>query len=110
MTQGDWIKKARLDAGYTLEEVAVAAKTTKQTIYKYETNVVTNIPMDKVVLIASFLKVTPQRLLGWDIEPHTPTITDEDIKLALWNGEHGMTDEQLEEIKTFANYIKSRTK
>ena len=68
MTQGDYIKKARLDAGVTQEELANAVGTTKQTIHKYEQDIVTNIPMDRTKAMADFLGVTPSQLLGWDTE------------------------------------------
>lgn len=68
MTQGEYIKKARLDAGLTLDEVAKACHTTKQTIYKYENDIVTNIPMDKIKAMSELLGVSPTQLLGWDTE------------------------------------------
>lgn len=42
------------------------AQTTKQTIYKYEMGVITNIPSDKVEAIAEILKTTPAYLMGWE--------------------------------------------
>ena len=68
MTQGEYIKKARMDAGLTLDEVAKACHTTKQTIYKYENDIVTNIPMDKIKTMSELLNVTPTKLLGWETE------------------------------------------
>ena len=86
MTQGDWIKKARTDAGVTQEELANAIGTTKQTIHKYEMNIVTNIPMDKTRAMADYLGVTPSQLLGWDEEFYmnvvNPKPEDETLKLA----------------------------
>jgi transcriptional regulator with XRE-family HTH domain len=81
MTQGDWIKKARTDAGVTQEELANVIGTTKQTIHKYEMNIVTNIPMDKTKAMAEFLNVTPSQLLGWDVDSK-PEPEDETLKLA----------------------------
>ena len=64
MTVGDRIREARAKAGKTQEEVAKAVDTTKQAIYKYENNIVTNIPMDKLEAIALVRRVskdTPNR-------------------------------------------------
>lgn len=76
MTQGDYIKKARTDAGLTMEELANICHTTKQTIFKYENDIVTNIPMDKIKLMSDALNVSPTQLLGWEepVHPH-----DEDL-------------------------------
>ena len=77
MTQGEFIQKARTDAGLTMEELAQAIGTTKQTIYKYEADIVTNIPMDKIKAMADVLNVTPTQLLGWD----DSLATNEDLEM-----------------------------
>ena len=48
----------------------------KRQVYKYENNIVTNIPTDKVDAIAKRLKVSPAYLMGWEEqpEPKKPTI------------------------------------
>ncbi|WP_246169823.1 helix-turn-helix domain-containing protein [Alkalibaculum sporogenes] len=66
MTVGDRIKKMRTDKGMTQEELAKYIDSTKQNIYKYENNIVTNIPSDKIEKIASALQATPTYLMGWD--------------------------------------------
>lgn len=66
MTVGDRIREARTKAGKTQEEVAKAVDTTKQAIYKYENNIVTNIPMDKLETIARALGTTQAYLMGWE--------------------------------------------
>ncbi len=74
MTIGERIKAAREAKGATLEEVANAAHTIKQTIYKYEKGVVTNIPSDKIEAIASFLGVTESYLMGWEVQTGEATL------------------------------------
>ncbi len=59
------IKELRRARGLTLEEVAEALSTSKQTISRYENGVIANIPHDKVVKIAELLGVTPAVLMGW---------------------------------------------
>lgn len=66
MTVGDRIRQLRMERGVTQQEIADCAGVSKQAIYKYENNVVTNIPMDKLSIIASKLGVTPCFLMGWD--------------------------------------------
>ena len=55
----------------TQEELGTICGTTKQSIFKYETGVITNIPRDKMEKIASALGVTPTYLMGWDTKPLT---------------------------------------
>ena len=60
------IKELRKEKGLTLDEVAAALKTSKQTIHKYEKGIVTNIPHDKIVALAEVLGTTPSELMGWE--------------------------------------------
>lgn len=66
MTIGSKIRSAREQAGLTMEELGKRCGTTKQTIYKYETGKVTNIPLDRLQLIASVIGVSAAYLLGWE--------------------------------------------
>ena len=66
MTKGDRIRIAREAKGLTQEELGEILGTSKQTIYKYEQNVVTNIPSDKIELMATALGVEPAYIMGWD--------------------------------------------
>lgn len=50
----------------TQEELGAACGTTKQTIFKYENDLITNIPMPRLERIAEILKVSPPYLMGWD--------------------------------------------
>lgn len=69
MSQGERIKKARLEKGLTQEEVASELKTTKQTVYKYENDIVTNIPVDRVTALSRILGVSViYIILGTDIK------------------------------------------
>lgn len=82
MTIGDRIKKLRKDKGMTQEELAKYIDSTKQTIYKYENNIITNIPSDKIEKIAKALQTTPSYLMGWDDEQFNIIGVDEkDIKI-----------------------------
>jgi repressor LexA len=64
-TVGERIKKIRIEKGYTLDDLAKCVKSTRQNIYKYENNIITNIPNDNVEKIALFLHVDPAYLMGW---------------------------------------------
>lgn len=75
MNIGDRIKYKREQKGLTLEELGKLCKTTKQTVYKYENSIVTNIPLDRLALIAQALDVSQAYLMGWDDDPTATTST-----------------------------------
>ena len=62
---GSRIRCARERADITQDQLGRLCGTTKQTIFKYENGIVTNIPMDKISLIAKILNVNPCYLMGW---------------------------------------------
>ncbi len=68
-TIGDRIRTTRINAGITQTELGNCCGASKQTIYKYENNIITNIPMDKVELMAAKLGVSAIYLMGWDTPP-----------------------------------------
>ena len=73
MSVGLRIKLAIEKKNLTLEEVAKRCETTKQTIFKYENEIVTNIPYDKIVLLSKALDVSPSYLFGWDEKENSPS-------------------------------------
>lgn len=73
MTVGERIKKIRNKIGMSQVDFADKINVSKQTLYKYENNIITNIPSDKIEAAAQLGNVTPSYLMGW--EP----ISDEEI-------------------------------
>lgn len=69
MTIGERIRQARENAGYSQVMLADRINVSKQTLYKYETGVVTNIPSDKIEAIAAATHTTPAFLMGWKEKP-----------------------------------------
>ena len=63
---GERLKALRIKAGLTQDEVGQHVHISKQTLYKYENGIVTNIPSDKIELLATIYSVTPAYLMGWD--------------------------------------------
>lgn len=66
MTIGEKIKKRRIELGIMQNDLAVMINVSKQTLYKYENNIISNIPSDKIEEIAKVLNVSPAHLMGWD--------------------------------------------
>lgn len=65
---GNRIRTRREALGLSQDELGAACGTSKQTIYKYESGIITNIPLDKLQQIAARLHVSPAYLTGWSAE------------------------------------------
>ena len=84
MTIGKRIRQERLHRGLSQEELAKFLSTTKQAIYKYENEIVTNIPMDKIEKLAELFNTTPSYLMGWeDSTPDENNLTEGEEKLLM---------------------------
>lgn len=66
MTVGDRIRERREYLGISQIDLAKKIHVLKQTLYKYEMNIITNIPSDKIEKMAKILKVSPAYLMGWE--------------------------------------------
>jgi repressor LexA len=62
------LKELRRAKGLTLDELAAAVGTSKQTIHRYENGIILNIPHDRIRLLAEALGVAPGALMGWEGE------------------------------------------
>lgn len=60
---------------------------------------------DKLQKVADYFGVSVDYLLGRD---SGSTVTDDDIKFALFGGDAEITDEQFDEVKRFAQFVKER--
>lgn len=70
MTVGERLKQLREKSGMSQVEFATKLNVSKQNLYKYENNIITNIPSDKIETAAKILNVSPSYIMGWDsIEP-----------------------------------------
>ena len=69
MDKGSIIKRLREEKGFSQVELARKIGVSKQTLYKYEKNIVTNIPSDKIEALAKALGTTPEVLMGWTEPP-----------------------------------------
>lgn len=62
-----WLRKYKCKK--TLEEVGKHVGVGKATIQKYENGIITNIPSDKIELLAQALDTTPGFIMGWQNDP-----------------------------------------
>lgn len=109
MTVGEKIRACREAKHLTQTELGLACGVTKQTIFKYETGVVANIPIDKLQLLASKLDVSAAYLMGWDdlMEreiKEQPPVTKElsPVKQAVYEFIDTLSDDQLRQLLRIA--------
>lgn len=60
------IKSRRQELGYSFQDLAKLTGMSKSTLQRYETGAIKNIPLDKLKVLASALKVAPEWIMGWD--------------------------------------------
>lgn len=67
MTIGERIKEIRNKLDMSQVDFATKINISKQTLYKYENNLITNIPSDKIEAVAKLGHVSPTYLMDWNI-------------------------------------------
>lgn len=66
MTIGERLKALREQHGISQIDFATKMNVSKQTLYKYENNIITNIPSDKIEAAAKIVNVSPAYIMGWE--------------------------------------------
>ena len=109
MSKGERIKHLRKIYKLTLDDLADRLGTTKQTVFKYENDIVTNIPSDKIEALASILHTSPAYLMGWEEKQNIKVHQNIDIPLysEICCGHGLFVDEQIEDYIAIPDrYIK----
>lgn len=107
MTKGSRIKALREAGNMSQEELGRRCGTTKQTIYKYETGTITNIPLNRLEKIAQALGVTAAYIMGWDEDAPT-RLPRNTVRLAGRDGscaEKTLSDEQFAALKLLIDQL-----
>lgn len=65
-TKGTRLRLLRESKNITLDEAGRAIKKTRQTVFKYEHDIITNIPSDIIIELANLYGSTPAYIMGWD--------------------------------------------
>lgn len=63
------LTRLRRERRLTLEQLAERVGTSRQTVHRYETGAISNVPPEKVELLARALGVSAAALMGWEEEP-----------------------------------------
>lgn len=101
------IHEMRIAKSLTLQELAQKVGTSKQTIQRYETGEISNIPYDKIVKIATALDTTPQNLMGWEtIEDVLLRDQEEKMVFELYKKADTQTKEMVKRLLAYEQKIK----
>lgn len=83
MSIGERIKARRKEIGMSAEQVADKLGVSPATIYRYESNDIANMRIDKLEPIADVLHTTPAYLMGWEDEKTNNNTIDDKINSAF---------------------------
>lgn len=68
MNLAENIKSLREKQGMSLEDVGRRLSVSRATVMRYERDIIQNIPLSRVILLADMFGCTPQHLMGWENE------------------------------------------
>lgn len=97
MTTGQNIKKYRLQRKMTLEQLSKEIGVSFQALSKYENDIVTNIPLERLELLCKVLKVKPQQLISWADDTNKSSISSVKIPV-VGKVQAGLPAEAFEDI------------
>ena len=105
MTVGERIRQTREEKRISQTECAEAIQTTKQNIYKYENNIISNIPSDKIEAIAKYLSVSPAYLMGWNDNEIASVDTSDENLIILNRNAKKLSPEKRKKLLDMARLI-----
>ena len=96
MTRGQKIKQLRESKGISQTYFAKSVGVSKQSLYKYENDIITNIPSDVIERISENLGCSPAYIMGWSEinQDFSETLSD-------------LTPDQLKRVMEYARFVKS---
>ncbi len=105
------IQNACEKAGITVSAMCLELGMSKSTMSDLKSGRKKSLTSDTITKIAAFLNVSTDELLT-DKEAPADTgkrsISDDDIKFALFGGDGEITDAMYDEVRSFAAYVKQR--
>lgn len=107
MTKGNRIVKMREALGLAQVDVAKAIGVSKQTLYKYENDIVTNIPSDKIEALAHVLETTPEYIMGWETE--APVSSTAKKAIEIYNSIMSLPPSDQEAILTLLQSLQKKS-
>lgn len=99
------MKKRREELDMSYQTLSDKVGISKSTLQRYETGYIKNMPVDKLEDIANALQVSPAYLMGW-----TNEVVDQPITIAAHFDGDEYTEDELDEIRQFAEFVKNKRK
>lgn len=106
-TIGTRIKEAREKVALSQTDMADQIGVSKQTLYKYENDIITNIPSDKIEAISRLTGVSPAYIMGWDTQTTTSLSYIPETIAAHFEGKE-FSDAELDDIARFIDFVASK--
>lgn len=123
MRVGERIKSRRKEIGLSAEQVAKELGVSPATVYRYESNDIMNMRIDKLEPIAKALRTTPAYLMGWeDDKKENPPAESQrilesvnsseniDLLLHIIKNEASLSREQLLKLQGFVSALETENK
>ena len=113
-TKGEKLYQARQIKGYTRADVAKFTGINDKLIYKYEKDIVTNIPLDNLEKLCDFYGISPSYVVGWEEAHSSETIKfaqkifDNSQYRVLFEASKNLKPESIKEILKFIKYQKAK--
>ena len=107
---GDRIRDARKAAGLTQRQLADNLGVSNTSISNWEKGL-SRPDADMIQKLCHYLSLDPNYFYGTENAPvgdHKRTVSDEEIKFALFGGDGEITDAMYDEVKRFAAFLKAR--
>lgn len=97
-----------IEKGISYGELSKLTGIPKSALQRYATGETEKIPIDRIEAMAKALNSSAAFIMGWEEDfPKETKSTDKELKVALFGGDGEVTDEMWDEVKKFAQYIKS---
>lgn len=100
------MKKRREELDMSYQTLSDKVGISKSTLQRYETGYIKNMPVDKLEDIANALQVSPAYLMGWE---SNISMNEPSTIAAHFNGDD-YTEDELDEIRQFAEFVKNKRK
>lgn len=123
MRVGERIKSRRKEIGLSAEQVAKELGVSPAIVYRYESNDIMNMRIDKLEPIAKALRTTPAYLMGWeDDKKENPPAESQrilesvnsseniDLLLHIIKNEASLSREQLLKLQGFVSALEAENK
>ena len=110
MKKGERLRHLRENIGISQVDAAEQIGISKQTLYKYEQDIITNIPSDVIERIAKVYGTTPAHIMGWDDsgkEKYDPDLAERAIR--YYKEYESLPPEKQAEFENFLKFLQSGT-